>query len=347
VGDQKYDVTDFGATCGYKIGQSGTIVWTGVRSGQGYDTHTTTLAADTLHEVLRLAYVGDQREAAKAGRSASPSPAPTPNAAPKSTTRAKPKRQAEPKAGAPKGSTSANEEVVSILERTTPHLVPLWRRVQRKIKGSDGPSRLGAFLRYVHENPAEVNQEHDRALWRKINEQNRKERPARATAPAKSGAPSAKPTEKPKAKRAAKAKETAPASPRTKHKAEPKAKSPAKRRAASPSAGPLTQRTPVAPPSAKAHAPATPPSVKDKTVLDALRKKFREEDPSAAETNFTAFKRIWLSGGREATVEWMSLHTFPSVVDAFIDWTNKHFETAQALLEKAPHSAPKSAKKVA
>jgi hypothetical protein len=263
AGDQKYDVTDFG-TCGYKIEHNGTIVWTGVLAGRGYDTHTTTLAADTLQEVLRLAYVGDQREAAKEGRSESPPPAP-PSAEPKSETRAKPKGQAKP-----------------------------------KTEGSE---------------------------------------------PADGAAPSAKPTGKPKAKRPAKAKASAPApSPKAEHGAEPKAKGPAKRKAASPRNGPPTQRTPATPPSATSHAPAASPSVDDKKVLDALRKKFREEDASTAEENFTAFKRIWLGGGREATVEWMKHHTFPSAADAFIDWTNKHFEAAQAMLNNAPHSAAKSAK---
>jgi hypothetical protein len=266
VGDQKYDVADFGPVCGYKIEHNGTIVWTGVLGGRGYDTHTTTLAADTLQEVLRLAYVGDQREAAKAGRSESPPPAP-PSAEPKSETRAKPKGQAKPKP---------------------------------KTEGSE---------------------------------------------PAEGAAPSAKPTGKPKAKRATKAKASAPApSPKAEQGAEPKPKGPAKRKAASPRNGPPTQRTPATPPSAKPHAPAAPPRIDDKKVLDALMKKFRDEDASTAEENFAAFKRIWLGGGREATVEWMKHHTFPSAADAFIDWTNKHFEAAQAMLNNAPHSAPKSAK---
>ena len=239
--------------------------------GQGYTTHTTTLPADRLREVLRLAYVGDQREAAKAGRPASPSSTPS-DTEPKS--RSRPKRRA-------------------------PARPPAAARAKPKAEGS---------------------------------------------APAAKPAPSAKPTEKPKAKRAAKAKPSAPASPRAEHGAKPKAKGPAKRKAASSRSGPSTQRTPVLPPSATAHAPATPPRVSDRTVLDALRKKFREEDPAAAEQNFATFRRIWLGGGREATVEWMRLYTFSSAVDAFIDWTNKHFETAQAMLAKAPPSAPKRAK---
>jgi hypothetical protein len=86
--------------------------------------------------------------------------------------------------------------------------------------------------------------------------------------------------------------------------------------------------------------------VNDKTVLDALRKRFREEDPAAAEQNFATFQRIWRGGGREATAAWMRDHPFSSAsaVDAFIDWTHKHFEVAQAMLEKAPRRAPKSAK---
>ena len=246
VGDQKYDVTDFGALCGYKIESGGVIVWTGVLSGQGHDTQTTTLPADTLKEVLRLAYVGDQREAAKAGRTES-APSVPPSAAPKSETRTKPDQAAEAK---PK------------------------RQAKRKANASTPAS-------------------------------------------AKAAPPSAKPKSETKAKRRSK-------------------------KAASPKSGPPTQRTPAAAPSAKEHHAA--PSVDDKTVLAGLMKKLRKEDPSTAEQSFAALKRIWLGGGREATVEWMKLHSFPSALDAFSDWVEKHIEAAQAMLDKAPHSAPKSAK---
>ena len=248
VGDQKYDVTDFGALCGYKIECGGALVWTGVLSGQGHDTHTTTLPADTLKEVLRLAYVGDQREAAKAGRTES-APSVPPSAAPKSETRTKPDQAAEAK---PKRQAKAKRKAAA----TTP-------------------------------------------------------------ASAKAAPPSAKPKSETKAKRRAK-------------------------KAASPKSGPPTQRTPAAAPSAKEHRAA--PSVDDKTVLAGLMKKLRKEDPATAEQSFAALKRIWLGGGREATVEWMKLHSFPSALDAFSDWVEKHIEAAQAMLDKAPHSAPKSAK---
>jgi hypothetical protein len=268
VGDQKYDVTDFGTACGYKIEHGGTVVWTGILSGRRYETHTTTLPADTLTEVLRLVYVGDQREATKAGRSES-APAAPPSVEPTSETRAKPaKRAARPK---------------------------------RKAKASP---------------------------------------PAHAEA----AAPSAKAAEKPKAKRPAKAKASAPASPKAEHGADPKAKRRAKPKASNPRNGPMTQRTPATPPSAKTHAHHAAPSVDDKVVLEGLLKKLRKENPSTAEQHFTAFKRIWLGGGRDATVEWMKHRTFPSAADAYADWLEKHFDTAQALLDKAPHSAPKSAK---
>jgi hypothetical protein len=284
AGDQKYDVTDFGTTCGYKIEHNGTIVWTGVVSGRGYDTHTTTLAADMLTEVLRLAYVGDQREAAKA-KSPESAPAAPSSAAPKSETRAKPDRAAE----------------------ATP-------------KRDGKPKREGS-----------------------------PKRKAKASAPAKSAPPSAKPSHESKPPEKAKASAHASAAaehgtaPKAEHGAEPKAKRRAKK-AASPRNGPMTQRAPVTPPSAKPHAHHAASSVDDKTVLEGLMQKLRHEDPSTAEQSFAALKRIWLGGGREATVEWMKHHTFPSAVDAFSDWMEKHFETAQAMLEKAPHSAPKSSK---
>ena len=261
VGDRKYDVTDFGATCGYKIEHEGTIVWTGVLSGRGYNTHTTTLQADTLQEVLRLAYVGDQREAAKAGRSETSPPAP-PSVEPKSETRAKPKQ-----------------------------------RGTRKPK-------------------------------------------AEASAPAVAAALSATPMPKSKAKRAAKAKASEPAlSPTAEHRAEPTTKRPAKQKAASPRNGPPTQRAPTTPPNAMPHAHQATPSIDDKTVLDGLMKNLRKEDASNAEQNFANLKRIWLGGGREATVEWMKHHTFRSPVRAFTDWFEKNTETAKAMLARAPHSA--------
>ena len=81
VGDDKYNVTDSGAACGYRIECEGTTVWTGIMGRRGqYDTHTTTLATGTLDRVLRLVYVGDQRHARAHDSQRSPT-------APKSTTR--------------------------------------------------------------------------------------------------------------------------------------------------------------------------------------------------------------------------------------------------------------------
>src|SRR5262249_56118490 len=98
------------------------------------------------------------------------------------------------------------------------------------------------------------------------------------------------------------------------------------------STGPLTQRTPVASASAKPPSRRAPPSVNDKAVLEGILETLRREDPSKAEESFIALKRIWLAGGREATIDWMTKHTFPSVVDAFNDWMEKNLETAQAML---------------
>ena len=64
VGDDKYDVNDTGAPCGYRIDCNRSTVWTGTVGRRGsYRTITTTLAEGTLKEVLRLVYVGDRRHA--------------------------------------------------------------------------------------------------------------------------------------------------------------------------------------------------------------------------------------------------------------------------------------------
>lgn len=64
VGDDKYDVHDSGAACGYRIECNGSTVWTGTMGRRGsYHTLTTTLAKGTQEEVLRLVYVGDRRHA--------------------------------------------------------------------------------------------------------------------------------------------------------------------------------------------------------------------------------------------------------------------------------------------
>lgn len=64
VRDDKYDVTDTGAACGYRIDCNKSTVWTGTLGRRGsYHTTTTTLDEGTLKEVLRLVYVGDRRHA--------------------------------------------------------------------------------------------------------------------------------------------------------------------------------------------------------------------------------------------------------------------------------------------
>lgn len=268
VGDDKYDVTDFGKTCGYRIELEGAVVWTGILTRGSYETHTTTLPAERLQEVLRLARVGDRREVAKAGGSpqahADP-PGAAPAAGPKSETRAK--ASGSPQAAEPKAKRSA---------------------------------------------------------------QPRAKRPSKPKASASEHAPAATPSSK------AKPEASAPA-PKAKETKEGKAKSRAK-----PKDGPPTQRTPES--SSSKTSSAKPRArreqrVDDKAVLDGLLEKLRAEDASTAEQSFASLKRLWLAGGREATVAWMKKHKFPTALDAFNDWMEKNLDAAQAMLSNAPTSA--------
>jgi hypothetical protein len=270
VGDDKYDVTDFGRTCGYRIEHEGVVVWTGIVTRGSYETHTTTLPGERLQEVLRLARVGDRREAAKAGGSpqapADP-PGATPAAGPKSETRAKPKESGSPQAAEPKAKRSA---------------------------------------------------------------QPRAKRPSKPKASASEHAPAAPPSSKAKP-------EASSTAPKAKETKEGKAKSRAK-----PKDGPPTQRTPES--SSSKTSSAKPRArrevrVDDKAVLDGLLEKLRAEDATTAEQSFASLKRLWLAGGREATVAWMKKHKFPTALDAFNDWMEKNLDAAQAMLSSAPTSA--------
>ncbi len=109
VSDDKYDVTDSGGACGYRIECGKSTVWTGILSRRGtYATHSTTLSPETLKEVLRLVYVGDQRHAqARAPESARTAPpSATHTAKPKGTRRAKASASAAPGRSAPPSSAT-------------------------------------------------------------------------------------------------------------------------------------------------------------------------------------------------------------------------------------------------
>lgn len=108
MGDDKYNVHDFGTSCGYRIDCENNTVWTGVLGRRGqYDTHTTTLPAGKLNEVLRLVYIGDQRHAQpRAAHAAHVALAEEP----KSTRRPKPKASAAPRAPAAPSSETRRTE---------------------------------------------------------------------------------------------------------------------------------------------------------------------------------------------------------------------------------------------
>lgn len=113
VGDDKYNVHDFGTACGYRIDCEGTTVWTGVLGRRGqYDTHTTTLAGGTLKEVLRLVYVGDQRHAQPSASQRTPAAPPSARRAkePKATRAAKPTATASERSPAAPPSTTRRKD---------------------------------------------------------------------------------------------------------------------------------------------------------------------------------------------------------------------------------------------
>jgi hypothetical protein len=283
VGDDKYNVTDSGSACGYRIECEGNTVWTGIigRSGQ-YDTHTTTLATGKLDRVLRLVYVGDQRHARAQDSQRTP-------AAPKSTTSPE-----EPK------STRWTKDEASPSSRNSAPPSSATRSTEPKKSASP---RTHAAPPHAAKPEAK--------------------RPAKATTRSSHrthASPSgAKAPEKSKAKRQAK----------------PKAAS------VQTQAGPLAQRAPVSQPSAKPPSRRAALHVDDKAILHSIKENLHKGDPATAESHFKAMKRLWLGGGREATVAWMAKHEFSNVVDAFDDWMEKNVEAARAMLHKAPHGAPK------
>ena len=277
VDDDKYNVHDFGTSCGYRIDCEGTTVWTGVLGRRGqYDTHTTTLTAGKLNEVLRLVYVGDQRHAqARAPQSARTAPpSATHTAKPKGTRRAKASANAAPPTSAPPSSAT--------------------RPVSSKAKPPKSVSHGLAAA------------------------------PVRAKRAAKSA--TSHPHGAPASRSGVKASENSKA----KRHAKPKTVS------GTTQAGPLTQRTPVSPPSAKPSSRRAASHVDDTAVLREIKANLHKGDPATAETHFEAMERIWRGGGREATVAWMAKHPFPSVVDAFDDWMEKNVDAARAMLHDAP-----------
>ena len=289
VGDDKYNVTDFGSACGYRIECEGNTVWTGIMGRRGqYDTHTTTLPTGKLDRVLRLVYVGDQRHAQAHASERTP-------AAPKSTTRPE----------EPTSTRRAKDEASPSSRSSAPPSSATRSTAPKKPKASASP--------HTHAAPPRA----ERAAKPDA------KRPAKATTrsshPAHAAPSGAQATEKSRAKRQAK----------------PKTAS------GSAHAGPQTQRTPVSQPGAKPSSRRAAPHVDDAAVLHAIKENLHKGDPATADSHFEAMKRIWLGGGREAAVAWMTKHEFSNVVDAFDDWMEKNVEAARAMLRKAPHGAPK------
>ena len=70
-------------------------------------------------------------------------------------------------------------------------------------------------------------------------------------------------------------------------------------------------------------------------MLGQILEHLRRESPADAEKSHAKLSRIWLGGGREATIAWMQGRKFPSVVAAFNDWVEKNIEAAQTILRKA------------
>jgi hypothetical protein len=271
VGDDKYDVTDSGGACGYRIECAGTTVWLGKLSRRGtYETESTTLTSGKLEAVLRLVYVGDQRHARASAKHTEK---------PKATSRAKAEASTSPRTSAPPSSATRPTASKAKPPKSVSHAP------------AATPSRAKRTAKSATSHP-----------------QSAPASPSRAKAPWKTTAKrQAKPT-------------TAPGNTQ---------------------AGPLTQRTPVSPPSAKPSSRRAALHVDDTTVLHEIKANLYKGDPAAAQTHFEAMERIWRGGGREATIAWMAKHKFPSVVDAFDDWMEKNVEAARAMLHGAPHSAPK------
>lgn len=146
VDDDKYDVTDSGGACGYRIECKDTTVWLGKLSRRGtYETDSTTLAERTLKEVLRLVYVGDKRHARpraphaeepKSTRRPKPKPSAAPRAEePKSTRRSKPK----PSAAAPSSETRRTEVKAKPKPSASPRTTAARPRAERTAKPATPP----------------------------------------------------------------------------------------------------------------------------------------------------------------------------------------------------------------
>jgi hypothetical protein len=151
---------------------------------------------------------------------------------------------------------------------------------------------------------------------------NRAAAAARATpAAATPGAPTPHAKRKPAAAPPASSKKKpAPPPPSSKRKTPPSGTRKAE-------AGPPTSRSPGS--------IAKPESIKDNVVLGQILEHLRRESPADAEKSHAKLSRIWLGGGREATIAWMQGRKFPSVVAAFNDWVEKNIEAAQTILRKA------------